>query len=52
MSDDPSKTLPAVDAMRQDWAIVDALMGGTKAMRVSVTELQTFLNNAVAELAK
>ena len=33
MSDDPSKTLPAVDAMRQDWAIVDALMGGTKAMR-------------------
>ena len=33
MSDDPSKTLPTVDAMRQDWAIVDALMGGTKAMR-------------------
>ncbi len=33
MSDDPSKTLPAVDEMRQDWAIVDALMGGTRAMR-------------------
>ncbi|PXX59511.1 protein of unknown function [Pseudomonas sp. LAMO17WK12:I10] len=33
MSDDPNKTLPAVDAMRQDWEIVDALMGGTKAMR-------------------
>ncbi|HWT68095.1 MAG TPA: DUF4055 domain-containing protein [Pseudomonas sp.] len=33
MSDDPSKTLPAVDAMREDWAIVDALMGGTRAMR-------------------
>ncbi|WP_055134584.1 DUF4055 domain-containing protein [Pseudomonas mediterranea] len=35
MSDDPSKTLPAVDAMRQDWEIVDALMGGTKAMRAA-----------------
>jgi len=33
MSDDPSKTLPVVDEMRQDWAIVDALMGGTRAMR-------------------
>ncbi|KAB0509673.1 DUF4055 domain-containing protein [Pseudomonas moorei] len=33
MSDDPSKTLPAVDAMREDWAIVDPLMGGTRAMR-------------------
>lgn len=33
MSDDPSKTLPVVDDMRQDWAIVDALMGGTRAMR-------------------
>ncbi|MHA6128906.1 DUF4055 domain-containing protein [Pseudomonas fluorescens group sp. PF-1] len=32
-SDDPSKTLPAVDAMREDWAIVDPLMGGTRAMR-------------------
>lgn len=33
MSDDPSKTLSAVDAMRKDWAIVDVLMGGTRAMR-------------------
>ncbi|WP_027921503.1 DUF4055 domain-containing protein [Pseudomonas sp. URMO17WK12:I12] len=33
MSDDPSKTLPAVEAMREDWAIVDPLMVGTKAMR-------------------
>ena len=33
MSDDPSKTLPAVDAMRVDWAVVDPLMGGTRAMR-------------------
>jgi len=35
MSDDPSKTLPVVDDMRQDWAIVDALMGGTRAMRAA-----------------
>ncbi len=35
MSDDPSKTLPAVDAMREDWAIIDDLMGGTKAMRAA-----------------
>lgn len=35
MSDDPSKTLPAVDAMREDWAIIDALMGGTKAMQAA-----------------
>jgi hypothetical protein len=35
MSDDPSKPLPAVDAMREDWAIVDALMGGTKAMQAA-----------------
>lgn len=33
MSDDPSKTLPAVDAMSKDWAIIDVLMGGTRAMR-------------------
>jgi len=33
MSDDPSKTLTAVDAMREDWDIVDPLMGGTRAMR-------------------
>ncbi|WP_207285214.1 DUF4055 domain-containing protein [Pseudomonas sp. FW300-N2A2] len=38
-SDDPSKTLPAVDAMRQDWAIVDPLMGGTRAMREAGAEL-------------
>jgi hypothetical protein len=35
MSDDPSKTLPAVDAMREDWAVIDDLMGGTKAMRAA-----------------
>jgi len=33
MSDDPSKTLKVVDDMREDWAIIDALMGGTRAMR-------------------
>lgn len=40
-SNDPSQTIPAVDAMRQDWAIVAPLMGGTKAMRAagkSITE--------------
>ena len=35
MSDDPSITLPAVDAMRADWAVVAPLMGGTKAMRAA-----------------
>jgi hypothetical protein len=39
MSNDPSKTLPAVDAMREDWAIVDPLMGGTRAMREAGTAL-------------
>jgi hypothetical protein len=39
MSDDPSKTLPAVDAMRENWEIVDALMGGTRAMRKARTKL-------------
>lgn len=39
MSDDPSKTLPAVEAMRADWAIVDPLMGGTRAMREAGAEL-------------
>lgn len=38
MSDDPSSTIPAVDAMRQDWAVVAPLMEGTKAMRAA-TEL-------------
>lgn len=33
MSDDPSIKLPAVDRMREYWAIVDPLMGGTQAMR-------------------
>tara|TARA_R110001606_G_scaffold30344_1_gene93792 strand:- start:34872 stop:36272 length:1401 start_codon:yes stop_codon:yes gene_type:complete len=36
---DPSKTTPAVDAMREDWAVVDPLMGGTKAMRKAGTAL-------------
>ena len=35
MSDNPSITLPAVDAMRADWAVVAPLMGGTKAMRAA-----------------
>lgn len=35
MSDNPSKTLKVVDDMREDWAIIDALMGGTRAMRVA-----------------
>lgn len=39
MSDDPSKTLPAVDAMREDWAVVDPLMGGTRAMRCAGVKL-------------
>lgn len=33
MANDPSTVSAAVTAMREDWAIVDALMGGTKAMR-------------------
>ena len=35
MSDSPSITLPAVDAMRADWAVVAPLMGGTKSMRAA-----------------
>lgn len=35
MSDDPSIKLPAVDRMREYWAIVDPLMGGTQAMRAA-----------------
>lgn len=35
MSDDPSVTLPAVTAMREDWAVVDPLMGGTRDMRAA-----------------
>ncbi|WP_236225557.1 DUF4055 domain-containing protein [Pseudomonas pseudonitroreducens] len=37
MANDPSTVSPAVEAMRQDWAVVDALMGGTKAMRAAGT---------------
>jgi hypothetical protein len=37
-SDDPSKTLKVVDDMREDWAIIDALMGGTRAMRAANTQ--------------
>lgn len=33
MANDPSTEIPAVTEMREDWVIVDALMGGTKAMR-------------------
>lgn len=39
MSDDPSKTIPAVDAMREDWAIVEPLMRGTSAMRLAAERL-------------
>ena len=35
MSNDPSQTIPAVDAMRADWQIVAPLMGGTSAMRAA-----------------
>lgn len=33
MSDNPSITLPAVEAMRAYWAVITPLMGGTMAMR-------------------
>lgn len=39
MSNDPSIALPAVDRMREYWAIVDPLMGGTQAMRAAGTKL-------------
>ncbi|MEE4462248.1 DUF4055 domain-containing protein [Azotobacter chroococcum] len=35
MSNDPSQTIPVVDAMREDWAVVAPLMGGTAAMRAA-----------------
>lgn len=35
MASNPSKTIPAIEHMRKDWLIVDALMGGTKAMRAA-----------------
>lgn len=34
-SNDPSQTIHAVDTMREDWAVVAPLMGGTKAMRAA-----------------
>ncbi|MEB6589628.1 DUF4055 domain-containing protein [Pseudomonas asiatica] len=35
MSDNPSVTLPAVNAMREYWAVISPLMGGTMAMRAA-----------------
>lgn len=35
MASNPSKVIPVIENMRQDWKIVDALMGGTKAMRAA-----------------
>lgn len=39
MSDDPSKALPAVEDMRQDWSVVEPLIGGTRAMRTAGARL-------------
>lgn len=39
MANDPSTVSPAVTAMREDWAVVDPLMGGTKAMRLAGEQL-------------
>jgi hypothetical protein len=39
MSNDPSIALPAVERMREHWAIVDPLMGGTQAMRKAGNKL-------------
>jgi hypothetical protein len=39
MSNDPSIALPAVERMREHWAIVDPLMGGTQAMRAAGNKL-------------
>lgn len=41
-NDDPSKTIPAVDLMRQDWAVVAPLMGGTRAMRAAAELLPQY----------
>lgn len=38
-NDDPSIALPAVERMREHWAIVDPLMGGTQAMRKAGNKL-------------
>lgn len=38
MANDPSTAIPAVVDMQEDWVIVDALMGGTKAMRKAGTK--------------
>ena len=35
MSDDPSKAIAEVEAMRPDWSLVASLVGGTKAMRAA-----------------
>lgn len=35
MSDNPSVTLPAVNTMREYWAVISPLMGGTMAMRAA-----------------
>lgn len=35
MSDNPSVTLPAINAMREYWAVISPLMGGTMAMRAA-----------------
>ncbi|MCL6701164.1 DUF4055 domain-containing protein [Pseudomonas sp. T1.Ur] len=35
MSNNPSDTLPAVDAMRKYWNVITPLMGGTMAMRAA-----------------
>lgn len=37
MANDPSTVLSAVTRMREDWTVVDALMGGTRAMRAAGT---------------
>ena len=53
MPNDPSTTLPAVDEMRKDWTIVDALMGGTTAMRkAGKTFLPQWPKEADAEYTK
>src|SRR3990167_2724899 len=38
MANDPSTAIPAVVDMQEDWVIVDALLGGTKAIRKAGTK--------------